>query len=37
MVSNLLKVTDLLSGGPALNIGSFSSKDHRFFIILLLN
>lgn len=37
MVSTLLKVLDLLSGGPALNLGSFSSKDYRVFIILLLN
>lgn len=37
MISNLLKVTDLLSGGPALNLGSFSAKDYGFFIILLQN
>lgn len=36
MVSNLLKVTELLSGGPALNLGSFNSKNHRFFTILWL-
>lgn len=33
MVSNLLKVTDLLIGGPALNLGSFRAKDDWFFII----
>lgn len=31
MVSNLLKVTELRSGGPALNLGSFSSLKPWIF------